>query len=648
MTTPAHPAPASPDALSRSLTWLGAALAVGLVAVSLGWVLDVPGKFGVALFQEQPLAVALGLALALAGIALSVDGPVWRRATLGLVVGLGLLAALGVIAWRFPQLQVLSMMRPTWLVLISFAVIGGVLLFVWRQLGLAIVVIVLVFSALAIWGGFLGLPTTQADRWAVYMLADPNSILGLPLRVAVQIVIPFILFGELLRLSGGGDYMTRLSLALFGRYRGGSAKAAVGASALFGTISGNAVSNVAGTGIVTIPLMKRTGLPPETAAALEAAASTGGQLLPPVMGAAAFVMADFLQIPYFEVAKAAALPAILYFTALFMQVDRIAARRGIAGLHTEDLPSLGRAIRDGAHFFVPFIVMFAVLFFNQTRPELAALAAVLSLAVVAMLRPYEGRRLTPEQLIVAMIAAGRAAAPLLLITAAAGMIIGLVSLTGLGFSVAADAIAVSGGNKLMLLLLVAVISIVFGMGMPTVAVYVVLATLLAPALTEVGLSGLQAHLFILYFGMMSMLTPPVALASITAARIAQSGVWRTCFCAVGLAWVAYIVPILFAFSPALLLQGPLIETALAAITALVGTAAVAIGSAGFLRGLLSWPRRAGFCLSGAALLLPATLGDWAAACNVIAALVLAALFFYRSRPCGDDPTNLTTNEGTQK
>lgn len=624
------------EAQTRLLAVLGASMALLLVAVSLSWILDLPGRFGVAVFAEQPLALALGLALALAGLTLAGRGPARFRFGAGVVTGLVLLALMCVIAWRFPQLQVLSMRRPTWLVALSFAVIAGLLLLVWRLLGIAIVAITLIFSAIAVWGGALGLPETPADRWAVYMLTDPNSILGLPLRVAVQIVIPFILFGELLRLSGGGEYMTRISLALFGGYRGGSAKAAVCASALFGTISGNAVSNVAGTGVVTIPLMIRTGMPAHIAAALEAAASTGGQLLPPVMGAAAFVMADFLRIPYFEVATAAALPAILYFTALLMQVDRIAAKGGMRAMASEEVPQLRRTLAEGAHFFVPFVVMFAVLFRNQTRPELAALAAVMTLVVVAMLRSYKARRLGLEQLLAAIVAAGRSVSPLLLIAAAAGMIIGLVSLTGLGFSVAADAIAASGGNKFVLLILVAVIAIVFGMGMPTVAVYVVLATLLAPALTEVGLSGLQAHLFILYFGMMSMLTPPVALASITAARIAGSDVWRTSFAAMALAWVAYIIPVLFAFSPALLLRGTPMDAALAALTALAGTAAVVVGAVGYLRGPLGLPSRAAACAGGAALLLPATLGPWAIALNyagvaLVAGLLILLILLSRAR-----------------
>lgn len=602
---------------------IGACLAALLVAVSIAWVLDVPRWLGLAVFAEQPLALALGLSLALVALELPARYIGLRLAAAA--AALVLFGAMTVVAWRFPQLQVLAVMRPLWLVALAFAVVAGLMVLVWRTLGVTIVAIVAAFSAIALWGATLGVPETPPDRWALYMLTDGNAILGVPLKVAVQIVIPYLLFGELLRLTGGGAWMTRLCLSAFGRYRGGSAKAAVGASAVFGTISGNAVSNVAGTGIVTIPLMVRTGMPPATAAALEAAASTGGQLLPPVMGSAAFVMADTLRVPYLDVAAAATLPALLYFAALMMQVDRIAAKRGIRPLSRAECPPLGPIVREGAHFALPFVLLFIVLFRNQTRPELAALAACAGLVVVAALKPYDGLRPGPSLLARAVAGTGRAAASLILVTAAAGMIIGLVSLTGLGFSIAADAVAAAGGSLPVLLLLVALIAIVFGMGMPTVAVYVVLATVLAPALTDMGLSPMQAHLFILYFGMMSMLTPPVALASITAARIAGAEMWTTSFRAVRLAWVAYIIPVLFVFSPELLLRGAPLASALAAATALVGTGAISCAAAGYGRAPLSPLGRAAFVAAGAGLLLPHVLGPWAVGANIAGAALLAAL-----------------------
>jgi len=617
--------PTKPDASSQD--FLGTALAVLLVGVSIGWILDLAGYAGVALFDEQPLALALGLALALTAIVLTGHAGRFGR-HVGIAAACVLLALLVMVAWRYPNLVVTAMMRPAWLIATSVAVIGGLLLLVWRTTGLPITLIVIALMTTAVFGSVFHMPETGADRLAIYLLVDPNSVLGLPLRVAVDIVIPFVLFGELLRKSGGSEYLTRLSLAAFGRYRGGSAKAACAASAAFGSISGNAVSNVVGTGIVTIPLMKRTGLTSEEAAAVEAAASTGGQLLPPVMGAAAFVMADYLQVPYTDVAIAAALPAALYFTAIFLQIDRAAARKGLKGMAVQERIGLRGTFLSGAHLLIPFFVLFYVLFMDQTRPGLAALAAAGSLILVSILRPFEGNRLTPSRIGRAVIDAGLTVAPLILVTAAAGAIVGLISLTGLGFSIASDVVAFSGGNAILLLMLVAVIAIVFGMGMPTVAVYVVLATVLAPALTDVGLGRMQAHLFILYFGMMSMLTPPVALASIAAAKIGNADMWRTSFAAVKLAWVAYIIPFLFVFSPELLLGGTPFGAFLATVTAFLGIAAISFAAAGFARGPLSETGRLVYVVLGLALLFPPTLGLWSMIANAAGAIVFLALFVW--------------------
>ena len=609
---------------------VSAVLGASLAIVSLVWILDLHIWAGVQLFDEQPLAMGVGLALGIVAISLGYRaGGAYRVA--GVIGGVVLIAIMAVIAWRYPQLMIIAMMRPLWLTVACLTLLAGLLFLIWRVIGLPIVIIVGAFSLLALFGTVFGIPSTPVDRWSIYMVIDPNGLLGLPVRVAVEIVIPFILFGELLRHSGGSDYLTRVCLLAFGRFRGGSAKAAVGASALFGTISGNAASNVVGTGVVTIPLMKRTGLKPETAGAVEAAASTGGQLLPPVMGAAAFVMADYLQVSYVEVAIAAALPAVLYYAAIFVQIDRIAARSGIRPLDASERAAYGGSLREGWHFLLPFVVLFYVLFSLQTRPELAALAAIATLLVAGLVRPYGGRRLTPASILRAVIDTGVTAAPLLLITAAAGLIIGLVSLTGLGFSIAANAVAVSGGNIIVLLVLVAIIAIIFGMGMPTVAVYVVLATILAPALVDAGLQPMQAHLFILYFGMMSMLTPPVALASITAAKIAGADMWRTSFVALRLAWVAYLVPFLFVFSPELLLGGTPMGAALAAITAFAGVAAVSMAAVGYVNGPLSPSMRVVYVLLGLCLLLPPTLSPAVGIANLTAAVALVLLLLRSAR-----------------
>jgi TRAP transporter 4TM/12TM fusion protein len=605
-------------------------LSLAMVGASLAWGLGLPLMAGLALFEEQPMAAVLGLAMMLVAGTLAAGRGVPLR-LLAWALGAAMLALTLVLAWRYPQLMILSALRPAWLVATCGALLAGLAFLIWRTVGAPIVVIVAAFSVLAVTGGAFGVPATPPARWAVYVVTDPNALIGLPLRVAVQIVIPFILLGALLQHSGGSAFFTQLCIAAFGRFRGGQAKAAVGASALFGTVSGNAVSNVAGTGIVTIPLMKRAGLSPHVAGAVESAASTGGQLLPPVMGAAAFVMADTLQVPYMHVVSAALLPALLYYAAIFVQIDRYSARRGIAPVPRGEGPSAAATFWAGWHFVLPFAVLFVLLFRYQTRPDFAALGAIVALVVTAAVRPWQGRRLGLAALLAAIEETGRSAAPLILVTAAAGLVIGLVSLTGLGFSIAMQAVAAAGGNAVLLLAMVAAIAIVFGMGMPTVAVYVVLATVLAPALTDAGLQPMQAHLFILYFGLLSMLTPPVALASITAARIAGTGMWRTSFAAMRLAWVAYFIPFLFAFSPELLLIGSPWAAGIAAVTAFAGTSAISIAAVGYARGPIGPGWRLGFVLAGIALLLPPVWGPLVAAGNLAGALALVALYMASGR-----------------
>ena len=458
-----------------------------LVLLSLAWLTELHRFADLVLFTEQPLALAAGLSLAIAASMLFVPGSPYRIAAT--VAGFVLLALLGYVAAEYPQLSITASMRPSWLVALSVVVLVGILALTGRVVGLVIMLVVCAFIGAALIGPWIGLPTVAPDRLAIYLLLDPNGLLGLPMRVALEIVVPFVFFGELLRRTGGGEFMTSLALSGFGRYRGGSAKAAVGASALFGTISGNTVSNVVSTGVVTIPMMRRTGMRPETAGAIEATASTGGQLMPPVMGSAAFIMADMLRVPYAEIMVAALVPALLYYAAIFVQIDRIAARSGIHGMPDTEVPRLRTIFLAGAHFLIPFAALFVAFIAFQTRPQIAALLAIGVLVLVTALRAYHGQRLNPRAAIEAAIETGIQAAPLILITAAAGLLMGLISLTGLGFSLAADALALSGGSGALLLVITALIAIVFGMGMPTVAVYIMLATVLAPALINAGISA---------------------------------------------------------------------------------------------------------------------------------------------------------------
>ena len=618
-------------------------LGVLLVLLSLAWLTELHRYADLVLFTEQPLALAAGLSLAIAASMLFVPGSQLRVVVT--LAGFVLLGLMAFVAWDYPQLSIVASMRPAWLVALSVVVLVGLLALTGRVVGLTIMIVVCLFVGAALIGPWIGLPTIAPDRLAIYLLLDPNGLLGLPLRVALEIVIPFVFFGELLRRTGGGDYMTDLALSGFGRYRGGSAKAAVGASALFGTISGNAVSNVAGTGVVTIPLMKRTGLKPETAGAIEATASTGGQLMPPVMGSAAFIMADFLRVPYAEIMVAATVPALLYYAAIFVQIDRIAARSGIAGLPPSAVPRFRLVFLSGAHFLIPFAALFVAFLAFQTRPQIAALMAIGVLVIVTVLRAYGGRRISARALVEAAVETGIQSAPLILITAAAGLLMGLISLTGLGFSLAADAMSLSGGNRFLLLSITAVIAIVFGMGMPTVAVYIMLATVLAPALVDAGIAELPAHLFILYFGMLSMVTPPVALASITAAKIAGADMWRTSWAAVKLAWVAYIVPFLFIYSPAMLLRGNWFEVVLAVVTAFVGTTAVSIAIIGYATRTIGAIERVLFAVFGIMLMIPPGTDIVTIVINLIGGFgLLVLLFASRAQRAASSATSAPLNK----
>jgi TRAP transporter 4TM/12TM fusion protein len=447
----------------------------------------------------------------------------------------------------------------------------------------------------------------------VYLGVDTSGLFGLIMLVGVTVVIPFLFFGQLLSASGGGGFFNDLSLGLMGRYRGGAAKIAVLASSLFGTISGVVVSNILATGVVTIPLMKKTGFTARQAAAIEAAASNGGQLMPPVMGAVAFVMADFLQRPYRDIVVAALVPSILYYAALFIQADLEAAKMGIRRLEDSEIPRLGAVLASGLAFVLPFAVLVYLLFWANREAEFAALCGALAVAAIGLSLGYRGQRMRPRAMLDALVATGFASLDILMIAAAAGLITGILQATGLGFALTLLLVKLGGGNLIVLLLIAALLCIVLGMGMPTIGVYVLLAVLVAPSLVELGFPPLAAHMFILYLGMMSMVTPPVAIGAFFAASLAGAEPMRTGFTAMRFGWTAYIVPFLFMFSPSLLLQGPsLVETGVAVVTAVAGVWLVSIGMIGYLFRPISPWLRPGFVVAGACLLIPDQIAAWAA------------------------------------
>jgi TRAP transporter 4TM/12TM fusion protein len=362
---------------------------------------------------------------------------------------------------------------------------------------------------------------------------------------------------------------------------------------------------VASVGVLTIPLMRRGGYPAHVAAAIESVASTGGQLMPPVMGAAAFLMAEFLQVPYRDVAIAAALPALLYYYALFIQADLLAARTGLQSIDMQDVPPLRQVIKQGWHFLLPFVTLIYGLFWLNWSPELAALAASAVLVVTGFTIGYGNKKLRFGDLFRAFQATGIVSLDLLMITAAAGFIIGVLNITGLSFALTLLLVQIGQSNLWLLLILAALVSIVLGMGLPTVGVYVLLAALVAPAMVKIGLSPMASHMFVLYFGMMSMITPPVALAAFAAASLAGTDPMKTGWTAVRFGWIAYIIPFLFVRAPSLLLEGTLQSVVIAFITALVGVWLICAAFTGYATRVLSLPMRIGFGFAGLLLFIPA-------------------------------------------
>ena len=483
-------------------------------------------------------------------------------------------------------------------------------------------------------GVLAGLPV-PVPRLAYYLVWDPGSMLGLPVMVAATIVIAFVFFGNLLFASGGSAFFTDIALTLMGRYRGGSAKIAVTASCLFGMISGSAVSNVASVGVLTIPLMRRGGYPAPIAAAIEAVASTGGQLMPPVMGAAAFLMAEFLQVPYRDVAIAAALPALLYYYALFIQADLLAAKTGLTKIdNTVEVPPVGQVLRQGWHFLLPFGVLVYGLFWMNWSPEMAALAAGGVLLVTGSTLGYGKTKLKPSDVLAALRSTGIAALDLLVITAAAGFIIGVLNISGLSFAMTLLLVQIGSGNLWLLLILSAIVSTILGMGMPTVGVYVLLAALVAPAMIKVGLSPMASHMFVMYFGMMSMITPPVALAAYAAASLANTDAMKTGWIAMRFGWIAFVIPFLFIRSPSLLLIGSPTSIVIDFVGALIGVWLICAAIAGYAKRHLTVPTRVAFGFAGLMLFIPIDAikyGVWVDVAGFVLAVVLIGREFMAAR-----------------
>jgi TRAP transporter 4TM/12TM fusion protein len=536
---------------------------------------------------------------------------------------------------HFPKLTALAGSVTVQTLTVSAALTALTVEAVRRTIGWSLVIILLVIAGYVLIGHLVPgqLQTHKVDlgELLVYLNLDNNGLLGLILQITIIVIIPFVLMGQLLMRSGGSAFFNDAAIALMGRYRGGAAKMAVVGSSLFGMISGIAAANTVAVGIVTIPLMKRSGMSARLAGAVEACASNGGQLMPPVMGAVAFVMADFLQIPYTEVAIAAILPSVMYYAALFIQADLEAARYGFGKVEEAKIPRIGRVLAAGWMFLVPFAVLVYTMFWLNLEPEYSAMAASAAIIVLGFAVGYDGQRMKLSDLWDAVVETAGGLCEIIVISAAAGFIMGLFQVSGLAFAFAAYLVELGGQSLILLLLLAAVVSIILGMGLPTIGVYVMLAILVAPALVKVGVPPLAAHLFILYFGMMSLITPPVAPAAYVAAAIAGSPSMATGWTAMRFGWSAYIVPFLFVYSPAILLKGTVWDIAIVTVTSLAGIWLICAAMTGYFTRPLSVPMRVGFAVAGVMLLTPHQASQLMLWINVLGAALGIALVAYEIR-----------------
>jgi TRAP transporter 4TM/12TM fusion protein len=622
---------------ARSFDIVRSVLAVLLVAGSTAWAADIYRMFGFVLFTEQYVAGILAIAFLLLFLAVparkgqSQAVPPWYD----ILAGIAGFVAAGYISVRFVELGTQMFFAPLDGLIAAIVVVVLSLEGIRRTVGWPLVIVVLVFIFYGLFGhlipGVLRARPSGAQQLAFYLAFDSNAILGTPIMVAATIVIAFVLFGNLLMATGGSAFFTDIALATMGRYRGGSAKIAVAGSALFGTISGSAVANVVATGVVTIPMMKKSGYAPHQAAAIESVASTGGSLMPPVMGAAAFLMAEFLQISYGQVMLVALVPAILYYAVLFVVADLEAARNGIARVEEGLIPRALSVLKDGWYFPLPFGVLIYTLFWLNRRPEEAALYSALALLICAILFGYKRERPSVAAVFDAVRQTGLGVLDIIMICCGAGIVIGVLSISGLGFGLTLTLVGIAGKSLLLLLVLAALISIVLGMGMPTVAVYVLLAALVAPAMVEAGVLPEAAHLFVLYFGMMSFITPPVAVASFAAASIAKADPFRTGFTAMRFGWAAYIVPFLFVYSPELILIGRPEKIAFDIVTAFAGIWMISAGFVGYALLPLGALARWGFVVAGACLLIPLSFFSHALYLNIAGAVAAGLLLAWQMR-----------------
>ena len=477
-----------------------------------------------------------------------------------------------------------------------------------RTTGIVLPILVLTMVAMTVFQNYLpGIlygSGYSLDRLLYSTYIGESGVFGLPLNVAANIIIVFVLFGALMEVSGAGKWFLDIAMATTGWSRGGPAKAAVLSSALFGSISGSPSANVATTGVFTIPLMKSIGYRPAFAGGVEAVASTGGQILPPVMGAIAFVMAEWIQVPYHQVALAALAPACIYFLIVFVSVHLQAYRDGVQPMPRSELPNVGEVFARGWFYPIPILALVYFLFFEGYPPGMAGILTIPFVIGASFLSRDRSNWMMPRAFVTACQRAVRSWITVAAITAFVGIMIGAVELSGVGIKISAFILDLSGGNLILTLLLVGFASLIIGMGLDSIPVYVTLATLMAPALVQLGVPDIAAHLFVVYWGLASFYTPPLCIAVYVAISISGSKLWETGWEAVRLGIAAFIVPFAFVLNDGLLLRGSWEHITWGIFTAVVGAVLLACGIRGYALAPLDVVRRVAAGLGGILLIGP--------------------------------------------
>ena len=477
-----------------------------------------------------------------------------------------------------------------------------------RSVGLPILIVAACFLIYAFTAGLANPTIWGKVKYIIrYLFYSKEGILSTPINVCSKFIVVFIIFGAFLERTGIADFFINVANSLLGSLPGGPAKVAVVASALEGMVSGSSVANTVGSGSVTIPLMKRTGYDPEFAAAAEASASTGGQIMPPIMGAAAFLMADYVQIPYSQIALKAILPAVLYFAGIFVAVHLEAKKLGLRGLSREELPKL-RPLLKKVYLLLPLVLLVYLVSTSTRSIQYAAAIAIVAAIAVSMFD--KDNRITPKRLLEALAAGGQGTITVAAACGIAGIIAGTITMTGLANMLINGIVVLAGDQVFIALVLTMVCCIVLGMGVPTTATYCIMAATCAPILIRMGVPTIAAHFFVFYFGIVADLTPPVALAAYAGAAIAQASPMKTAITATKLAVAAFIVPYVFALNPALLFVDTNLWGVISiSITAFIGIFAVSASLEGYLHTHMSWYQRLICCAGGLMLIFPGTVTD---------------------------------------